>query len=82
MKLADLKAKLDAAGVLPEAYSLTGGLPSERYVLNQLAGGRWEVYYSERGLKSGLHSFEAEDAACKHLLDQILRDPLARPIKR
>jgi hypothetical protein len=35
MNKAELKKKLVQAGVSPQAYSLEGGLPNGRYVLNR-----------------------------------------------
>jgi hypothetical protein len=49
---------------------MTGGHPSECYVLDQ-RGGEWIVYYSERGAESGLRSFESEDLACRYLADLL-----------
>ena len=78
MTKAELKTKLEQAGVYAEAYSLDGGLPNERYVLSQEPNGRWDVYYSERGQKSGLRSFDSESAACQFFLDHVLKDPTVR----
>ncbi len=75
MNRSELKTKLDQAGVYSEAYSLDGGLPNERYVLNQEANERWDVYYSERGQKCGLRSFDSESAACEFFLGHLLKDP-------
>ena len=74
----ELKSKLDQAGVYPEAYSLDGGLPNERYVLSQEPNGRREVYYSERGQKSSLRSFDSENAACQFFLNHVLQDLTVR----
>jgi hypothetical protein len=65
-------------GVDPAAYSLEGGHPSERYVLDQ-RGNEWVVFYSERGLETGLRSFESEDLACRHLVDLLWKDHTVRP---
>jgi hypothetical protein len=78
MNKTELKTKLEQTGVYAEAYSLDGGLPNERYVLCQEANGRWEVYYSERGQKSGLRSFDSESTACQFFLDHLLKDPTVR----
>jgi hypothetical protein len=69
-RLAELLAK---RGVDPEVYSLNGGHPSERYVLDQ-RGHDWVVYYSERGLETGLRTFQSEDLACRHLADLLWKD--------
>jgi hypothetical protein len=74
----ELKSKLEQECVCPEAYSLDGGLPNERYVLSQETNGRWDVYYSERGQKTSLRSFDSESAACQFFLDKVLKDPLVR----
>jgi hypothetical protein len=73
-RLADLLAR---HGIDPTAYSLAGGHPSECYVLDH-RGHEWVVYYSERGLKSGLRSFESEDLACRHLADLVWKDRTVR----
>jgi hypothetical protein len=78
MNKAELKTKLEQSGVYAEAYFLDGGLPNERYVLSQEASGRWDVYYSERGQKTGLRSFDSESEACEFFLGHILKDPTAR----
>ena len=78
MTKAELKTKLEQAGVYAEAYSLDGGLPNERYVLSQEPNGHWDAYYSERGQKSGLRSFDSESAACQFFLDHVLKDPTVR----
>jgi hypothetical protein len=50
---------------------------SEGYVLDH-RGHEWVVYYSERGLESGLRSFESEDLACRHLADLVWKDRTVR----
>ena len=77
MRIGELRAVLDGAGVDPRAYSLEGGLPSEAYVIAPGAG-RWEVYYSERGQRSGLETFYDEDEACARFLEQVLGDLTTR----
>ena len=74
----DLSRKLEKAGVSAEAYSLQGGLPNERYILDSEPGGRWVVYYSEHGEWTRLRFFDGESAACEFFLDQILEDRAAR----
>lgn len=74
MDLSELKAQLTALGVPGDAYSLDGGLPNERYVIEAQPHGRWCVYYSERGLRTGLKEFESEAAACDCILMLIRRD--------
>ena len=64
-------------GFDPNAYSLLGGHPPEAYVLDD-RGSEWVVYYSERGLESGLASFPTEDLACRNLADLLWRDATTR----
>jgi hypothetical protein len=78
MTKAELKSKLDQSDVIPDAYSLNGGLPNERYVLSQEGADHWQVYYSERGQKTGLRSFDSESAACQFFLSRVLEDPTVR----
>lgn len=75
---------LESRGVRRDAYSLSGGHPSECYVIDERESGyQWVVYYSERGHDTGLESFANEDLACRHLLDLIDRDATTRqrPVK-
>ncbi len=56
------------------AYALNGGIDlDEAYVLAH-EGGQWSVYYSERGIPSGLRIFATEEAACADLLHRVISD--------
>jgi hypothetical protein len=46
--------------------------PNESYCIRE-NNGEWEVYYSERGQKTGLTKFYSESKACEYLLDKIKR---------
>jgi hypothetical protein len=72
-----LRAELNRLGIDREAYSLEGGLPVEKYCLEDRRR-HWAVYYSERGLRSGERIFDSEDAACRYLLSLLRVDPTAR----
>lgn len=55
-----------------DLYSImTGGLPNENLCI--VKDGKWQVYYSERGNKSGLKIFETETEACEYFLHKIKR---------
>jgi hypothetical protein len=69
---------LECLGVRQDAYDLTSELPNEALTLNW-NGQRWEVYYSERGKKTGLKLFSDEDSACRYLLSLIVQDRTAIP---
>lgn len=66
MKKYELKQTL-AKKQLNYFFTLEGGLPNELYCLGE-NGNIWEVYYSERGTKSNLQTFQTEEEACKYLL--------------
>lgn len=76
MNKQELKSQLEALGVRPDAYAW-GGLPNEQYVLSQ-EGDDWEVYYSERGTKSGLKKFPDESSACEYFLNLLSADKSTR----
>jgi len=44
--------------------------PNEAYCIRN-TNNKWEVYYSERGQKSGIVLFDLEEEACEHLLKKI-----------
>lgn len=77
MNREQLRQHLEAERIRPNAYCLKGGLPSEAHTID-FHNGNWEVYYSERGERSGLMTFESEAAACAHLLELILADQSTR----
>jgi hypothetical protein len=52
-------------------YALDGGLPNEAYCLAKVDG-KWEVYYSERGNKTGLKIFQKEEEACQYFYDSLI----------
>lgn len=74
MNIEQLRNFLIINHVPDDLYSLDGGLPSEAYCINKVEEG-WEVYYSERGLKSQLVKFDIEDKACLYL-QSIIKDIL------
>ncbi|HNX58017.1 MAG TPA: hypothetical protein PKK43_02890 [Spirochaetota bacterium] len=72
MKTAELARILAETDIPPDAYSLEGGLPNEAFCIGHYPdGNRWEVYYSERGRKSGLRTFDSEDDACGHFIEMM-----------
>ncbi|TGD77605.1 hypothetical protein [Hymenobacter wooponensis] len=68
----DLLATLLRLDISPDSYTLAGGLPNEAFCLDH-SPGKWDVYYSERGQKTGLVSFAEEDVACKYLLGTLIQ---------
>jgi hypothetical protein len=74
MNIEELKKNLTQLRVRSDAYSLTGGLPNESYVIHKVGENKWETYYSERGIKSNLRTFENEQDACNYFLELITTD--------
>lgn len=65
-----LRSILVDKGISRSHYSLEGGLPNEKFCLDYEKG-KWIVYYSERGLRTGICYFDKEDDACDYLLHAI-----------
>ena len=74
MNRKDLKAALQKLNVREDMYDLEGGHPSEALVLTE-EGSLWRIFYSERGLETGVTVFDNEDQACRHFLSMVVRDP-------
>ena len=72
MNRTDVQRRLEAENVPAHLYSLTGGFPNEAICL-AFAGDSWQVYYSERGRKTGLQRFPDEATACDFLYQEVLR---------
>ena len=72
MNILELEAIFEKEKVPKDLYSLKGGLPNESLCIGHDYG-KWEVYYSERGRKSGLRTFDTEEEACLHLYEKVKR---------
>ncbi|WP_353949244.1 hypothetical protein ABNN70_06925 [Sporolactobacillus sp. Y61] len=73
MKKNELQQLLTTANIPVDLYKLNGGLPNEAFCLNNNKENNvWEVYYSERGLKSQLKKFNSEDEACDYFYKTML----------
>ena len=72
MKIGELAHMLADTDVPSDAYSIEGGFPNEAFCIGRDSTGcLWEVYYSEKGQKSGLRTFDAEDGACDHFIELL-----------
>lgn len=71
MKKGELIQVLKMSDVRSDSYSFEGGFPNEAYCFNYVDG-VWEVYYSERGNKTGLKQFEKEEEACEYFYTEIM----------
>ncbi len=70
MTKVELENRLKSENVPKEMYSLDGGLPGECLCLGR-TGLVWEVYYSERGLKTDLKQFASEHDACEYFYQRL-----------
>lgn len=77
MDRARLKERLDALGIDPDAYSLDGGLPVEKYCLEERQTS-WAVYYSERGVRTGERTFSSDRDAQEYFVALLANDPTTR----
>ncbi len=74
MILAELSVELQRLKVPADAYCLQGELPNEAYCIESQSDGSWAVYYSERGVKSGLMTFSNEKDACSYFHQEITKE--------
>lgn len=70
MKKEELRSILASRGISRSYYSLEGGLPNEKLCLDY-ENGKWVVYYSEHGIRTGIRYFDNEDDSCDYLLHAI-----------
>lgn len=80
MTVNDLRDELIRRDVPSDAFDLDGGHLSERYTLRNDSLG-WHVYYSERGLETGIKHFSQEDDACNYFMNLIDRDDDIRSLR-
>lgn len=71
MKMFELENILINSKIPLEFYSLKGGLPNEEFCIGY-QNHQWEVYYSERGHKSSLKIFSAEEDACDYFYKRLI----------
>lgn len=68
MTVVELERELEKRGVPKDFYSIMAeGLPNEKLCI--VKENKWQVYYSERGCKTGLKEFEQETEACEYFCD-------------
>lgn len=85
MTIADM-VELFRRHAVPQWYYVTdGGLGAGECVGIDRVKEGWRLYYSERGAKSLLGSFENEDAACRAMIariDNMLREAGLPPVPK
>ena len=71
MKKEELRKILEEMKVPAHLYNLDGkGRDDERLCL-RCNNEEWEIYYSERGVKTTCLKFASEDEACQHLYTML-----------
>ena len=73
----DLQKILIQENFSPKAYSLEDEQKDEALCL-RFEDGRWYVFYSERGLKTGQREFVDEGSACDFFLSEMRSDPTTK----
>lgn len=76
MSREELVSLLQSRDIRPEAYCFDCDWPGECHVLRN-DGGRWLVYYSERGERNALKAFDDEGDANDFFAARILADASA-----
>lgn len=73
MTIDELKRDLEKYSISNVLYAIMNKtLPNEKLCLTEEEG-KWEVYYSERGHKTGLKTFDTESEACEYFRRKINR---------
>lgn len=78
MNIEELKLMLNRLHIRSDAYSLEGEVCDECYILLKEGTAKWEVYYSERGVKLSSKTFNNEAEACEELFRRLENDPTVK----
>ena len=70
MNLAELDTALGAIGLSPQLVAL-GGRADLAWCVESTGEGKWEVFWYERGNKTGLACLNTESEACFQLLGRL-----------
>jgi len=68
----ELLKKFSEKNVSEDVYSLERGLPNEKYCSSN-ENSKWQVYYSERGVKCQIREFNTEEDACEYLYNKVIK---------
>lgn len=69
-----LKVMLDDAGISRDDYLIDGDWDDRVCLELDDQSGRWQVFYSNRGSKAELRSFDSEAAACWNLYARVVKN--------
>lgn len=68
---------LEALGIRSDAYDLKSELPNDSYCLFE-NNSKYQVYYSEKGMKTNLREYDNEFEAGIHFISLLAKDPTTR----
>ena len=71
MTIKELKEELDLLNIPSDILSTDREYPNEGFTIH-FNGMRWETYYSERGIKTGLKEFNSEEEACENIHSELI----------
>jgi len=77
MNREELKKTLAQRGVRKNSYDLDENDSDECYDLEK-NGKNWDVYYRERGVKTGIKTCQSENEACNYIYELLENDPSTR----
>lgn len=72
MNVKELLQRLEQMDLPNNSYSVLSKVKDEALCMLKEKG-IWEVFYSERGLKTNLQTFESEFDACDHFFERITK---------
>lgn len=82
MNISSLTRKLDEIGVPSYLYNLDGiGRKDERFCM-EFVNNEWQVYFSERGIKTINERFASEDEACQFIYKQFSKQRKIRGVQQ
>lgn len=72
MRVPELRERIKQLNPPLDSYSLDGGLPNERLCLSRDTQS-WSIYYSEKGIRTEVQSYDSEEAACSAFMGRLCR---------
>ncbi|WP_293778152.1 hypothetical protein [uncultured Oxalicibacterium sp.] len=72
MLIKDLQLELEKLGVPRRVYSI--GRPADERLCIEQRGGRWDVYFIERGKETTLRVFPSESDAALFMLSELRKE--------
>lgn len=70
MTIPEMLKNIKNSNIPDDAYSIGGKFQNESLCMQEKVEG-WEIFYYERGLKTGIVIFRNEDKACEYFLEKL-----------